>query len=135
MPPTIHPSPAARPAEHTVDVEEVPTQEEAAAEETDAAYETDATQATGQEPPSRTSSIFSTVTQTNTQLNATQSTVGPGEADPQRFPAQAAFEAWLPDEPDDIPRPDEAPEAFNEFYRTFVRYVSEPFFNKDIRDT
>ncbi len=55
---------------------------------------------------------------------ATQVTLGPGEVDPRRFPAQAAFDAWLPDLPDEIPNCDRSPVRFNEFYREFMRYVS-----------
>ncbi len=55
---------------------------------------------------------------------ALEMTIGPGEVDPRRFPRQAAFEEWLPDEPDDIPDYLTNPVAFNEFYRMFARLVN-----------
>ena len=50
-----------------------------------------------------------------------------GIVDPQRFPRQAAFENWLPDDPEDVPNPQAAPDEFNKFYREFAKYVS--YFN------
>ncbi len=48
----------------------------------------------------------------------------PWDIDPRQFPAQAAFESWLPDDPEDIPPWDVSPAQFNDFYRDFMRLVS-----------
>ncbi len=63
---------------------------------------------------------------------AEQIVLGPGEIDPERFPAQAAFEAWLPDTPEEVPNPVLEPDVFNDFYREFMRYVSKLRFNVNI---
>ncbi len=68
------------------------------------------------------SNVSRSVSQVGSVTSSSQ--VPTGDVDPNRYPAQAEFEAWLPAEPDMIPNHETSPTRFNEFYREFMRLVS-----------